>query len=84
MRRIKNLTVKVTYTVGLGGVEVEDEEYESLMKAYDEYYGEVPNPDECCCSNDTKELSPASKWLSENIKETDAMDWNYEIQDIED
>lgn len=83
MRTIKNLTVKVTYTVALGEVEVEDEEYESLMKAHNEYCGEVPSPDECCCFNGKQALSPASEWLSENIKENDAMDWEYEIQDIE-
>lgn len=82
MRTIKNLMVKVTYMVGLGGIEVEDEEYESIMKACREYGGEVPNPDECCF-NGKQELSPASEWLSENIKENDAMDWEYEIIDIE-
>lgn len=82
MRTIKNLMVKVTYTVGLGEVEVENEEYESLMRAYNDG-GEVPNPDECCCGNGKQALSPASEWLSENIKEGDAMDWEYEIECFE-
>lgn len=35
MRTIKDLTVKVTYTVGLGDVEVSDEVFEQLDKMAD-------------------------------------------------
>jgi len=31
MKTIKNLSVKVTYTVQYGGVEVQDDVYEQLM-----------------------------------------------------
>lgn len=41
MKNIKDLTIKVTYRVGLGNVEVPDEVYNELAKAYDEG-GDVP------------------------------------------
>lgn len=41
MKIIKNLTVKMTYRVGLGNVEVPDDVYDSLVKCYDEG-GNVP------------------------------------------
>lgn len=83
MKTIKNLNIKVIYEVGLNRVEVEDEVYESLMKAYNDG-GEIPGPDECCHFNGKQELAPASEWIFENIKEKDAMDWEYEVVDIMD
>lgn len=82
MKTIKDLTVKVTYTVGLSDVEVSDEVYESMTAAYDKG-GEVPSPDECYL-NGKQELSLASHWLTDNIQESDAMYWVYEIEDIVD
>lgn len=45
MKNIKHLTIKVTYRVGLGNVEVPDEVYNELAKAYDEG-GDVPEWDD--------------------------------------
>lgn len=45
MKNIKDLTIKVTYRVGLGNVEVPDEVYNELAKAYDEG-GDVPEWDD--------------------------------------
>ena len=59
----------MTYRVGLGNVEVPDDVYDSLAKCYDEG-GDVPMPKE------------ASEWLADNIREADAMDWEYEIEDF--
>ena len=61
MKNIKDLTIKVTYRVGLGNVEVPDEVYNELAKAYDEG-GDVPEWDD--------ELENAKEWLSDNIRET--------------
>ena len=36
MKKIKDLTIKVTYRVGLSDVEVPDKVYDELAKAYDE------------------------------------------------
>lgn len=70
MKTIKDLTVTVTYTVGLGNVEVPDNVFEQL-----ESNQEIDINDDS--------LSDAMEWLSQHIKEEDAMDWRYEIDDIE-
>lgn len=70
MKTIKDLTVTVTYTVGLGNVEVSEEVYNDLMEHYDNNVWEVP------------EDSIAAEWLADNIKEKDAMNWSYEIDDL--
>nr|DAV67798.1 MAG TPA: hypothetical protein [Caudoviricetes sp.] len=72
MKTIKNLYVKVTYTVGLEDVEVSDEVYEQLYKMAD--YGF--SVEDC----ESSEYPEAFDWLSENIKERDAMDWGYEVE----
>lgn len=77
MKKIKDLTIKVTYRVGLSDVEVPDKVYDELAKAYDEG-GDVPMPGES-----DKDSVEASEWLSDNIREADAMDWEYEIEDFE-
>lgn len=78
MKKIKGLTVKVTYRVSLGDVEVSDEVYEALGGCYDKG-GDVPEEHICA----TDEESIASEWLNDNIKEADAMDREYEIEDFE-
>lgn len=78
MKRIKiNVTTK--YTVGLG-VNVPDDVYEGLCKAYNNG-GEI-DPDSIKVHTD-KKLSAASDWLADNIREKDAMNWEWEIYDIE-
>lgn len=40
--------------------------------------GVVPNP-----SESDEDSAKASEWLSDNIREADAMDWEYDIEDFE-
>lgn len=75
MKKIKYLTIKVTYSVGLSDVEVPDKVYDELAKAYDEG-GHVPEWDD--------ELENANEWLIDNIRQEDAMDWEFEIDDFQD
>lgn len=70
MKTINNLTVTVTYTVGLGNIEVPKKVYDDLIKHYDNESWEV------------HEDSIAAEWLADNIKEKDAMNWSYEIDDL--
>ena len=77
MKTIKDLTVKVTYTVGLSNVQVSDEVYEALSNCYDKG-GEV-DPDSF-----NNEEQTASEGLSDHIHEADAMDWEYDIEDFND
>lgn len=75
MKVIKDLTIAVTYTVGLSDVEVSDEVYEALSSCYDEGGEVLPDSFD-------KHEQIASEWLSGNIHEEDAMAWEYEIVDL--
>lgn len=74
MKKIDNMTVTVTYTVVLNDVEVPDNVYEGLMSR-DEF-----SEDDIDASDNEKK---AYDWLSGHINEHDAMDWFYEIVDID-
>jgi len=81
MKTIGSIIVKVTYSVGIGNLKVSDKVYDALSKFYDEG-GEVLMPDDCIICG-RKELAVAAEWLSDNITESDAMDWEYEIESFE-
>lgn len=72
MKTIKDLTVKVTYTVGLGNVEVPNKVYKQLEKMAD--YGLSIEDDY------SEEYEEAFNWLSMNIKERDCYNWSYEVE----
>ena len=71
MKVIKDLAVTVTYTVELGGVEVPDKVFEQLdnMTKYGISVG----------IEDSEKYEKAFEWLMNNIREDDAMDWEYEV-----
>jgi hypothetical protein len=77
MKTIKDLTVTVTYRVGLGDVEVPDDVYEGLVSAFD---------GNARLSHDAydapENAKKAHEWLVDNIYEKDAFDWEYEIDDL--
>lgn len=75
MKLIKDLTVTVTYTVGLGDVEVSDEMFEKLQNL------ETDTLDTNTLLSDDK--SEVMEWLSNTITESDAYEWSYEIIDCE-
>ncbi|MBT1285937.1 hypothetical protein [Phocaeicola dorei] len=77
MKTIKDLTIKVTYTVGLSNVQVSDDVYEALSNCYDEG-GQVTT------DGFDNEEQTASEWLSDHVHESDAIDWEYEIKDFND
>ena len=70
MKKIKTLSVQVTYQVQFGGVEMPEEVFEQLNK-----YSEI--------NSDDIECSEALEWLSNNIEEKHAYEWSYDISDIE-
>ena len=74
MKKIKGITVEVKYTVILNDIEVDDDTYNSLTEAYDNG-GEV-NPDDPASSE-------VSEWLGDNIHESDAVEWEYSINDFD-
>lgn len=73
MKLVKDLTVKVTYTVGLGDIEMPEEVYNQITEA----------GGKC---KDIKmhdlEYPEAAAWLSENIQESDCMEWEAEIVEL--
>ena len=73
MKKIKDLTVTVTYTVGLHDVEVSEKIYEALNALADK--GRV----NCDLMNLDEQVCTGFEWLSDHIHESDACDWNYEV-----
>lgn len=74
MKAIKDLTVTVTYTVGFTNVEVPDDVYDGLMNRDEFNSGDLDMSDE---------ENAAMEWLQDNIHERDAMEFGFEIDNIE-
>lgn len=75
MKRVKQLTVKVTYRVALLELDIPINEYHEMAQSFDE--GE-----EIEVHGMKYEL--AQEWLVDNIKESDCMDWSAEVEDLTD
>ena len=77
MKKTNNLLVKVTYQVGIADLDLSEEDYKALLSAYE-------NGDELEYSSafldETK--ARAFMWLSDNIKEEEALTWKYEIEEF--
>ena len=73
--KVAYLTIKVTYKVGLGDVEMPKEVYEQLLLASEKW-------DEIDPTMMKEEYREAADWLHENIKEADCMDWVAEVDEI--
>lgn len=71
---VDTLTVKITYRVGLGNVDVPENVYRQLVEA-------ASNGDDIEMAGD-KKYDDAYEWLVSNIEENDCMDWACEIEDI--
>ena len=72
---IKDLTVKVTYEVGLGDLEMPIEVYNEIQEANE-------SGDEIDGMSSADKYLLASEWLGRNIKESDCMEWKAEIIEI--
>lgn len=79
MKTLKDLRIKVTYTVSYD-VEVSDDVYDAIQNAYTKGVI-IPTPDECLGDD---ELSKVSEWLYYNTQERDAIKCEFEIEDIVD
>ena len=78
MKTIKDLTVKMTFNVGLRDIEVSDAVFNGINKIQEE--GSYSDND----MNRTRdsEILAAWDWLGSNINSDDAMDTEYEIEDL--
>ena len=81
MKTIENLTVQCTFGVGLCDIEVPDEVYDGLLKIYDNI-GDIDY--NYASQKADKNVSKAFDWLSDNINLSDADEWSYEINDMDD
>jgi hypothetical protein len=73
MKKIKEIRIEVTYTVSYKDVEVSDDFYERLETAYD--YGTI--------IVNSNRYSDVVEWIVDNVKEKDADDWTYKIDELE-
>lgn len=74
MKKIKNISVTVTYKVGLGGLNVPEDVFKQLNEIHDKGI-EVDGSD--------MKYTEALEWINKNIKERDCMDWSCEIEELE-
>lgn len=81
MKIIKDLTIRMTYRVSLNDVQVPNKVYKAMFECYAEG-GKVPMPDECVI-NGRADLTVAPEWLVKHVRESDAVDWDIEIEGIE-
>ena len=77
MKRIKDLTVTVTYTVSLSDIEVNEKVFDALNALADR--GCL----HCNLVDRDEQAGTALEWLGDNINENDACDWEYEIEEME-
>jgi hypothetical protein len=73
MKTIKDLSVKVTYSVGLGGLKVSNKVFEQLNEIADSG-NEVDGTG--------MDFPEAVEWLRDNIKERDCCELQYEIGEL--
>lgn len=71
MKKIKYLNVTVTYVVGLGDIEVDDDVFAQLNEMAD-------NGARIDGLSDIK-YPEASDWLRDNIRESDCCDLEYQV-----
>ena len=74
---ITDLWVKVTYEVRLGDLEMPQEVFDEINKSIDR-----GRDIDTMSGNQDDDYINASDWLTDNIKETDCMEWKAEIIEI--
>lgn len=74
MVKVKELTIEVIYRVGYGDVEMPENVYKQLVEASEKGHKLEMGSSE--------RYTEALDWLSNNIQEADAMDWQADIEEI--
>lgn len=74
MKTIKNIDIKMTFSVGFSEIEVPDNVYQQLIDASETGIE---------LNEDTKEYAEAYDFLNGRVNSNDAYDWEYEIEDLE-
>lgn len=76
MKKLKNIRITVTYSVGLGDLNLNEKEFKELKNAYEN--NETITPMLC-----DERHTNAYEWLTENAKEADCFDWKCEVDVFE-
>ena len=76
-KEIKDIQVKMTFRVGLGGYDASDKAFEQL-KEIQESGIEISSD-----SFDAEKYPDALAWLDNYISSQDAYEWNYEVEEVE-
>ncbi|CAL2108642.1 conserved hypothetical protein [Tenacibaculum sp. 190524A02b] len=74
MKPIKNIDVKMTFSVGLGG-------YEAPQVVIDQLK-EIEEKQITLDQNKEQEYPEAFEWLNAYVKDSDAYEWEYELNDL--
>ena len=77
MEKIKEISVNIKYSVTIGDIDnVPIDVYNELLEAFEN--GDTIKP-----MSSIDEYPLASAWLSDNISESDCMEWECEINDLD-
>jgi hypothetical protein len=76
MKKIDDITVTVTYKVSLSDIKVSNTLFKQLENLYE--YGLFDSSERVIIH----ENSSAIDWITNNINEEDAYEWEYEIDDL--
>jgi len=75
-KTVKDLTVKVTYRVSLGDIEIPNDVHREILLAIQNNLSEIADKHE--------HLYPSAlEWLECNINEYDCFEWQYDIENLE-
>jgi hypothetical protein len=74
LKKVNNLSVKVTYEVDLKDLEIPEDVYNELVSA------EIDSDSRKL--NDTSKYPLAYGWLCKNVGELDSVDWGVEVIDV--
>ena len=77
METLKNISVTVTYQVGLEDIKAPKKVIDQLQKLFDSGRNLITG------TTDEIKYPDAMDWLTENIREIDCTDWECEINDFE-
>ncbi|MGV0925477.1 hypothetical protein [Empedobacter brevis] len=77
MKKIKQIDVEITYTVSLCDLEVEDNVYDELLECIEN--GTTISPS----GISGMQFPNAADWLSTNIQESDCMEWDCELSELD-
>jgi hypothetical protein len=78
MKKVEGLTVEVTYRVSLGRLSVPNGVLQGLKKMCEPFSSALP----CVNQHNDKNVSRAYEWLTDNVRERDAITLEYKVEEL--